>query len=385
MLERRRAQAEQVPERVRDRPRRPRLRAARDGVAHRPRLGLAARVAGVEFGQPIVAEGAGRLVERVEHAERGAVLVVAAEPGRDQAVVVRPHAAEVIADRVVGGAGAGQRADTPAGEHVVGQQARGHARGARGRGDAAPEHLARVGGDLRDGTAARLPREHVAAELLRPEVALEAHAQRGRAPLQVFRARAVVERAQQHRRLPPRAVTVGLHLAQRDRRLGQRAVDVEDRVARILPPLIDEPVRVPAGVVDVAVAVVIGEAVDPVERRVHVGPQRAGQRQVARPRDVLRDQDQEEQRRIHGAVIRGRLGDRPEPRQLAGAQLVQDLARLRVAIGVDGVRLVAREQAQRVAGRGRAEGQRLDGDGGRVAAEQRREPRHTRAEEVAPV
>ena len=143
--------------------------------------------------------------------------------------------------------------------------------------------------------------------------------------------------------------------------------------------------RVPAGVVDVAVAVVIGEAVDPVERRVHVGPQRAGQRQVARPRDVLRDQDQEEQRRIHGAVVRRRLGDRPEPRQLARTQLVQDLARLRVAIGVDGLRLVAREQPQRLTRRGRAEGQRLDGDGGRVAAEQRREPRHARAEELAPV
>ncbi len=59
--------------------------------------------------------------------------------------------------------------------------------------------------------------------------------------------------------------------------------------------------------------------------------------------------DQIEHGGVGGAVI-GRMGDQLEVRQFAGAQLVHDLARLRVAVVVALCRLQPSQHVQRAAG-----------------------------------
>ena len=67
-------------------------------------------------------------------------------------------------------------------------------------------------------------------------------------------------------------VDVALHLGERDRTLGERAVVVEDGIVRILPALIDETVVVLPVVFDEAVMIGIAGAGDPGERCFDRGP-----------------------------------------------------------------------------------------------------------------
>ena len=90
------------------------------------------------------------------------------------------------------------------------------------------------------------------------------------------------------------------------------------------------------------------------------------------PRRVQRHQI--ERRRVGGAVVR-RVRDQLEMRQLAVAQLVQDLARLGVAVVVALLRLVLPQHLQRARGEFRIDDHRLQRDDQRVAAEQCHEPR----------
>ena len=94
------------------------------------------------------------------------------------------------------------------------------------------------------------------------------------------------------------------------------------------------------------------------------------------PRRMQRDQIQ--RRRIGGAVIR-RVRDQLEMRQLAVAQLVQDLARLGVAVVVALRRLLAPQNLQRTARRIPDRRSSFCNETiRRVAAEQRHEPRQPR-------
>ena len=93
------------------------------------------------------------------------------------------------------------------------------------------------------GPLVAVERQRVGRELVAPERLLEAARRsvgarrcaarraRARCPARVASAAACA----------PRRVDVALHLAQRDRPLGQRAVGVEDRVVRVLPALLHQP------------------------------------------------------------------------------------------------------------------------------------------------
>ena len=111
-------------------------------------------------------------------------------------------------------------------------------------------------------------------------------------------------------------------------------------------------------VLDEAVAVEVAVLSIQPQRGERVRPEPVDELVVAGPALVLVEQHQPQRRRVDRAVV-GRVRDLVGARQLAGAQLVQDLARLRVAPVVDLGRLEPRQQGQRVARDLRPDGQQL--------------------------
>src|SRR5262249_32299774 len=140
-------------------------------------------------------------------------------------------------------------------------------------------------------------------------------------------------------------VDVPLDLAGRPRRRRQSAIGVDDRVPRVLPALVVQARLGLPLVLDVAVAVAVAEAVDPVQRRPSRALQLAGQGGVARPALVLVQKYQEQRRRVCTAVV-GRVRPFAEGGQLAEAQLVEDLARLLLAVVVHRLSLAGGQDTQ---------------------------------------
>jgi hypothetical protein len=99
------------------------------------------------------------------------------------------------------------------------------------------------------------------------------------------------------------------------------------------------------------------------------------QLRVTSPPFVLVEQHQPERRGVDRAVVR-RVGNLAGPCQLTLAQLVQDLARLRVAPVVNLGRLQPPEDGQGGSCNLRPDAQQLEARDQRVAAEETAEPRH---------
>src|SRR3974390_466592 len=70
-----------------------------------------------------------------------------------------------------------------------------------------------------------------------------------------------------------RGIHIGLYFAERDGRFSQRSVLMKDRIARILPALLDEAVIRLAGVLDESVAIDVAIFVDPCQRAKNIRPQ----------------------------------------------------------------------------------------------------------------
>src|SRR5205085_11306875 len=174
--------------------------------------------------------------------------------------------------------------------------------------------------------------ERVETALLDPEVRVESLLELLRFGLEPIREPGIApDLARESRCAHLRVVDVPLDLASRDRALRNRAVGEADRVPRVLPALVLEArLRVSPFVLDVAVPVAIAPLVDPFERRACVRLEVAYERCVSRPALDLVEQDEEERRRVRRPEVR-RVRPLLEPRQLAEPDLVQDLARLRVA------------------------------------------------------
>ncbi len=179
-------------------------------------------------------------------------------------------------------------------------------------------------------------------------------------------------------------VDVALDLGQGDRRLGRLPVGMADRVARVLPALVEQAEPRSAQVLDEAVAVEVARVVDPVERRQRVRPQPLEQRVVAGPGMGLAEQDQPERGRIDRPVV-GVVRRLARVGHLAGPQLVEDLAGLGVVPRVVRRRLEPGQDAQRVARPGGRERHGLERGDQAVAPEQRREPRDARGEVRLPL
>src|SRR5215217_8268609 len=98
--------------------------------------------------------------------------------------------------------------------------------------------------------------------------------------------------------------------------------------------MVPDPARRARAIFDEPVAVRVAELVDPPERGVDVRSQSADELDVTRPPEVLREQDQEPRRRVDRAEVR-RVRDDSGAREVAPADLVQDLAGLFIAPVVD--------------------------------------------------
>src|SRR6185437_3201558 len=119
VLERIRLQPEQADERVGHGGGGPRLGTARHRVADRLALARTAFETGVQLRQAMSAQTAGGIVERCEQLPGFAVAAVMFEPRQDQRVVVRPDAAQLVAERVETLLATRERSDAPAAEHIL--------------------------------------------------------------------------------------------------------------------------------------------------------------------------------------------------------------------------------------------------------------------------
>ncbi len=214
----------------------------------------------------------------------------------------------------------------------------------------------------------------VAAALGNPERLVESHGERRRLAVEPLREVVLPPRgARQLRETKLCVVNVALDLGRRDRRRGKAAVAEPLRVAGILPRVVLEPLRAPL-VLHEAVAVAVAVLVDPGERPEGGLAKTSCDLCVTRPAPHLGEQDEVQRCRIDRAVVPGE----PLLRGPAGAQLVNDLPRLRVDPRVVDLRLEVGQGRERAHAQLRAEEHRLQAGDDRVAAEDRHEPRHTR-------
>ncbi len=344
-------------------------------VGHR--LGVVgAGVASDDLRHPVLVAGG-----HVEDAARErAGVVVHPVPGQTEGgdgAVVRPDAAPVVRQRVVRLLSGREGPDAPAGEELGGQQPLGHRLAVLLREDARPQQVARVRAERVRAAAVAVQRQRREVVLAQPEVGHEALPQPVGGVLQPVRVRRVApRRAGEAGGAAQRVVGIALDGGGPDDALGRGAVGEADRAGRVLPAL----VRQTAGVRPVQqVAVLAQPAV--LEHPVHGGPRVAleavGELVVGGGLGVRAEQHQEEGSAVDGPEVPP-VGDLPEVRQLAVAQLVHDLAGLRDPVGVLGLGLGGGQGQQCRGGRLGVAGQREQGGDQRVPAQQRQEPRHAR-------
>src|SRR6185312_16659053 len=108
------------------------------------------------------------------------------------------------------------------------------------------------------------------------------------------------------------------------------------------------------------------------ERELDVLAELVEQGEVAGPRGMPRDENEEERCGIHRSVVR-RVWDEAQACHLADADRVQNFSRLLIAPFVGLSRLVEREQARRLLGDARLVREHLDGGDRGIAAEECRE------------
>ncbi len=123
------------------------------------------------------------------------------------------------------------------------------------------------------------------------------------------------------------------------------------------------------------ISVQVAVAIDPVQALLGHVAVRCEQRHITGPAIGLRKHDQVEDSRVGGCVER-REGDGAKMRQLTEADLMQDLARLRLAPIIAFGRLIGRELTECATREARGDGHVLIGNGQAIASKERHEPGH---------
>ena len=209
-------------------------------------------------GRRNVREVLGGLEDVADEPVRLVLEPVALQAGRDERRVVRPDGPGVVADRVVAGLVGGVRPDPPAARTAP---ARAAGRRRRGRG---PARRSRSTGTGRRSSRSRRP----GASRRRGPSRSSAGPRPRTRPRSGRAARRRRDRAGRRARSSPRirgeprhpalgVVDVALDLGEGDRRLAPRGRPVADRVARVLPALVEQAARRAALVLDEAVAVAV--------------------------------------------------------------------------------------------------------------------------------
>src|SRR5260370_15746158 len=138
---------------------------------------------------------------------------------------------------------------------------------------AAEQRLPGVGGAHAAPLLVAVERHRVSADLLAPETILEASLQRLRLLQPSPFEGAVAENGRQLRGAIPGCIGIALHLAERDRRIGEPAVGVKDRIRGVLPALVDETAHRFAAILDESLVVDVAVSLHPQHRGPDVGPQ----------------------------------------------------------------------------------------------------------------
>ena len=226
------------------------------------------------------------------------------------------------------------------------------------------------------------PERHgVVTQVLHPERGVEAGPQGGGLLFQARRQLALTAPAGQVGHPLLGLVHVALHLGQGDGRLDRAAGPIAHRVPGVLPALVQQAQRRPTLVLDEPVAVQVAVSVDPLEGGQGMRPQAVHEGHVTGPGERLGEEDQPQGGGIDRPVVAAE-GQLPGAGHLAGPQLVEHLAGVRIVGRVVGRRLPCRQHLQRADGERRPHGDGLvRGDEG-VAAEERAEPGHARGQVV---
>ena len=295
------------------------------------------------------------------------------KPERDQRIVVRPDRAVVIGHRIVAHLAARDGADAPAREEVRSHQIGGDETRAILADHAAEQHLPGIRGAHLASPLLAVERKRVGSELLAPERLLETLGERPGLRLEPLRDVRLAEPQRASRGELFCGVDVALDLGERDVALRELAVGMEDRVERVLPALVGEPLFGGALVFDKAVLIGVAGTVDPGEPGLDRRPQLDQRFLVAGALDIAPREQDEQGGRIHAAVI---LRERhlAQRRHLAAAHLVQDLSRRSVGERIDRLGLEMREPPQHALGDPRIDPQHLQRGDQPVAAERRRVP-----------
>src|SRR5579883_109620 len=335
-----------------------------------------------KFRQPAIIEIACRREHAGEDPLRKIVAPIAAKPRKDDRIVEGPDAARVITDRIEAAGMFRKRAHAPAGEHVGFHQPLGSEMGLVRVRYPRPERMSGVRADHADLLAVLIEREAVAPRFLHPEIAVEMAAQRVGLLRQPIRLHALPDAAIEIGDQRPGEIGIGLNLDQRHAAADEAAIGIGDGVGGVLPALIGRlPFRAIV-VVDVAVAVLVAVAAHPAERALDRRLELLEKACIAGPLRVMRQRNEEEDRRIDRAVA-GALRHKTEPRQFADAQLVQDLAGLLLLLLRMTRALPFREEAKRMRSQLGPIGKALQRRHEAVAAEQGDEPGDPSGDEAA--
>ena len=187
------------------------------------------------------------------------------------------------------------------------------------------------------------------------------------------RRRLVPVRCRQRGGGPPRGIGVGLHLRERDRRLGEPSVGEAHAVVRVLPSLVHERSRSRRSVFDVSVPVAVAGPFEPTQRRLDGGPEQPDLLDRRAPAPELVNEHHEQWSDVRRSVVdvSVRQGERRSSRE---PNLVQDPPRLLVALRVVPNPLHSGQAAGGPQPDVRVDQQRHPGSQDRVAAEERHVP-----------
>ena len=317
--------------------------------------------------------GLGGVEQAHQHLHRLRRVAIAAEPQRDQRVVVGPHGTVVVAHRVVAGFPLIQGANPPAVEAAGGQQLAGDRTGRGLAGQAGPEAVAGIGGAHLAGLTLAVKGQGIGADPLAPEGVVEASPQQAGLLQQPLSLGVVAEMPLDvsHRLAGP--IAVGLHLAEGDRPLRETTVGMVHGVVGILPALVAQAPLSGALIPQEAIRRALLGVANPVHRRLQGGLQVADEGLIAAADQVVARQDQKQGSGIDAAVVLGK-GHLAQGGHLPQPGLVQHLAGLRIArrVGVTG--LVLRQEAQDATGQPGFEQQHLPGRDQAIATKRTTEP-----------
>ena len=158
----------------------------------------------------------------------------------------------------------------------------------------------------------------------------------------------IAGRFEQAGRCLPGAIDIGLHFGERDRPARDAAIGMEDAVMAVLPALILQALIGQPAIFDKAVAIPVAMLVDPGERSLDLRHDAVQKADVAGAVEIGPGQHDEKRRGIDAAIIMAE-GHLAQLGHFAAANLVQDLAWLRIGGGIEAGGLMRGEIAQHAA------------------------------------